>query len=124
MIQNIIILTKKQGKNITTYLIAYTKKGANPVKNQLLNLLSLRFNLFLVEKVNSFWSSLDNRSGFLVFLLNDDERPDSLFVLTNDIAVFKPAVKGEAINKRIIAFSFIFAPALGNLLSNKIRGTL
>jgi hypothetical protein len=30
MIQNIIIFAKKQGENITTYLIAYTKKGANP----------------------------------------------------------------------------------------------
>ena len=53
-----------------------------------------------------------NRSGFLVFLLNDNERPNSLFVLTNDIAVFKPTVKGEAIHKRIIAFGFIFAPTL------------
>ena len=77
-----------------------------------------------MEEVDPFGSPLYDFPGLLVFLFDNYERPDSLFALADDVAVFDPLPECQAILLRVVSPSFFFAPTLRNLFPDQVEGVL
>lgn len=80
------------------------------------------FDLQFVEKVDRLGVPVYDLAGCLVFLLDNDERPDGLFAFADDIAVKEPLPECQAILFRVVPLGFFFTPTLRDLLMDKFEG--